>query len=57
MALPKATLAFRRKYGFWPHKELARIYWDLGMCKSDPMVRMICISHAMRLWPEIINAR
>lgn len=55
--IPQALQQFRIKYGFWPKRELARVYWELGMRKSDPMVRMICFSHAMRLWPEIINCR
>lgn len=56
----KALREFRAKYGFWPKRELARVYWNLGQRierRGDTLQSMIAYSHAMRLWPEIINCR
>jgi len=58
--IPKALKEFRAKYGFWPSRELARVYWNLGQRieqRGDVLQAMIAYSHAMRLWPEIINCR
>lgn len=58
--LPAALTQFRAKYGFWPKRELARVYWMIGqrLDREGKMLdAMIAYSHAMRLWPEIINAR
>lgn len=58
--IPIAVQKFRAKYGFWPRRELARVYWHIGIklaCKGDHFQSMIAYSHAMRLWPEIVNAR
>ena len=59
--LPKALIEFHAKYGFWPKRELARVYWNIGQrLSNDPaqcLQALIAYSHAMRLWPEIINAR
>ena len=60
MAIPKALREFRAKYGFWPHRELARVYWERGIklaCRGDHFQAMIAYSHAVRVWPEIINCR
>ena len=60
MALPVALVEFRIKYGFWPKRELARVYWNKSIelqSRGDYLQSMIAVSHAMRLWPEIINCR
>ena len=59
-ALPKALIQFRSKYGFWPHRELARVYWELGarlMREGKTLQGLIAQCHAMRIWPDIINCR
>lgn len=58
--VPKALIEFQAKYGFWPTRELARVYWERGntlQAKGDSFQALIAYSHAMRLWPEIINCR
>jgi hypothetical protein len=49
-------LSFKRKYGFIPHRELARMYWAIGDRAASLELQNIAWAHAMRVWPEIINS-
>ncbi len=60
MALPQSLIRFRAKYGFWPHREIARVYYEIGLrlaSEGKQLEALIAYSHAIRVWPNIINAR
>jgi len=60
MPLPQSLIRFRAKYGFWPHREIARVYYEIGQRLANEekhLEALIAYSHAMRVWPEIIHAR
>lgn len=56
--LTPRLIAFKKRYGFVPKKELAFVYWALAhklLEEGKLETSHIAACHAMRCWPDIIN--